>query len=65
MWHEIGLHLSDILINVGGLIKKEIILHCPKRDTPDPDFISDGFVHHHSACITVSSYLFQKTADHD
>ena len=60
MMHEIGQHLSDILINVGGLIKKEIILHCPKTDTSDPDFISIGFVHHQSACITVKSYLFPK-----
>ena len=43
MWHEIGQPLSDILINVGGLIKKEIILHCPKMDIPDPDFVNGSW----------------------
>ena len=43
MMHEIGQHLSDILINVGGLIKKEIILLCPKTDIPDPDFVNGSW----------------------
>ena len=40
---KLGSTCLTVLINVGGLIKKEIILHCPKTDFLDPDFVNGSW----------------------